>query len=82
MNRRHPSQTEILTDPQRSFRLSAATQMKLTDVCVFCLLCVCAVGSCERGGLFLYVLYFIFAISCGCVVSVCDRRDMTSGCIT
>ena len=49
MNRRHPSQTEILTDPQRSFRLSAATQMKLTDVCVFvfCLFCVWAVAGCE-----------------------------------
>ena len=32
-------------------------------VFVFCLFCVWAVGGCERGGLFLCVLYFRSSVS-------------------
>ena len=45
--------------------------MQLTDVYLFvlCLFCVWVVGGCERGGLFLGVLYFRNFVSvCGVIV--------------
>ena len=71
MNYRHPCQTEMFADPQNLLSFSAGTQMQMKDVYLFvlCLFCVWVVGGCERGGLFLGVLYFRNFVSV-CGVSV------------
>ena len=60
----------MLADPQHSFYLCGGTQMQLTDVCVlvFQLVCVWAVGGCERE--FVYVRIEFRHFVSVCVVSV------------
>ena len=71
MNCPRPCQTEILADPQRSFSLSAGTQMQLAAMCVGVLfgLFVFGLWAVVSEGV-LFCVYCIFVVSCRCVVSV------------